>query len=458
MPRTACAIRCSFSTSANRTYPSPSGPKPLPGLTATCASRSSRSAKSCAGSSRGIARPDEHRRPRARNVPADPREPVTESVASPAVDLGHLGRPLACVAQRDRRGDLQRLEAAVIEVRLETRERTDHVGAAEQERHAPAGEREALRERVVLDGDLARALALEDRRRPVAVVREVGIREVVHEHDLALPREVDEALQVVEARARRRRVVRKRAEQHTRPRLGSEPRLLDAGREVDARPHRHARDRRTGEARREEMNRIARARHERDVARPEQHPEQMHEPLLRAEGHRRLRLRIELDAVPVTVEVADRLTQLRQAATRRVAVVARKERGLAQLLDGDLGRRHVGIAEAEVDHILARTPQLELQPLDLGERIRRQGVDPAEVRHAADRRKAPSASRTATTSPITTSAGVGAWAAAAPIAPSGATITCSSSVVPRETTAAGPRRPASRRRARRRRDPTPGSR
>jgi hypothetical protein len=48
-----------------------------------------------------------------------------------------------------------------------------------------------------------------------------------------------------------------------------------------------------------------------------------------------------------------------------------------------------------------------------------------------------SASRIATTSPITTSAGVGASAAAAPIDPSGATITCSSSVVPHETTAAG---------------------
>ena len=101
------------------------------------------------------------------------------------------------------------------------------------------------------------------------------------------------------------------------------------------------------------------------------------------------------------------------------------------------GGGDVGIAEAEVDHVLARAPQLELQPLDLGEGIRRQGVDPAKVRHAADRRKAPSASRTATTSPITTSAGVGQSAAAAPIAPSGATTTCSSSVVPHETTAAG---------------------
>jgi hypothetical protein len=40
-PATPWPIRCSFSTSANRTCPSPSAPKPMPGLTATRASRAS---------------------------------------------------------------------------------------------------------------------------------------------------------------------------------------------------------------------------------------------------------------------------------------------------------------------------------------------------------------------------------------------------------------------------------
>src|SRR5207237_3758485 len=34
-PRAACLIRCSFSTMAMRTYPSPCSPKPTPGETAT---------------------------------------------------------------------------------------------------------------------------------------------------------------------------------------------------------------------------------------------------------------------------------------------------------------------------------------------------------------------------------------------------------------------------------------
>ena len=38
MWRTACWIRCSFSTSANRMKPSPPGPKPEPGEIATFAS------------------------------------------------------------------------------------------------------------------------------------------------------------------------------------------------------------------------------------------------------------------------------------------------------------------------------------------------------------------------------------------------------------------------------------
>ena len=46
MLRTAWPIRCSFSTSAKRTKPSPPGPKPTPGLTATFASRVSMVANS----------------------------------------------------------------------------------------------------------------------------------------------------------------------------------------------------------------------------------------------------------------------------------------------------------------------------------------------------------------------------------------------------------------------------
>ena len=84
------------------------------------------------------------------------------------------------------------------------RERGDDLGVADEEAHAPAGHRERLRERVQLDRDVLRARHLQDRRRLVAVEAEVGVREVVHDDDLALACELDEPLheRVVDARGR----------------------------------------------------------------------------------------------------------------------------------------------------------------------------------------------------------------------------------------------------------------
>ena len=257
------------------------------------------------------------------------------------------------------------------------------------ERDAPAGEREAFRERVQLDRHLPCALALEDRRRHVAVESEVRVREVVHQHELALAREVHEPLEHAEVGARRRRIVRKRAEQDPRPWLGREPRLLHTRHEVDVGPHGDAGDRGAREAGREEVDRIARARHERDVTRAEQHPQEVHEALLRSERQRRLSLRIQLDAVALAIQIADRFAELRQAAARGVAMVARQERCLAQLLDGDLRRRHVRVPEAEVDHVLAGTAELELEALDLGEGVRRECVDAPKLHGGHPKRGGP---------------------------------------------------------------------
>ena len=142
----------------------------------------------------GDARPDEHRPARLRHVPADAREPVAERVAPAAVDLADVRRVLGRLAHRHGRGDLDRLERPVVEVRLQPRERRDDVGVPDDEADAPAGHREPLRQRVELDRDLARALGREDRGRFVPVERDVGIGEVVHDDDRALASEVDELL------------------------------------------------------------------------------------------------------------------------------------------------------------------------------------------------------------------------------------------------------------------------
>ena len=96
----------------------------------------------------------------------------------------------------------------------------------------------------------------------------------------------------------------------------------------------------------------------------------MREALLGADRRHRLRLGIELDAEAVGVQVADRGAQLRDAAARRVAVVARLRRRLRQLVDGRGRGGQVGVPEAEVDHVLARAAQLELQLLGDREDVR----------------------------------------------------------------------------------------
>ncbi len=53
--------------------------------------------------------------------------------------------------------------------------------------------------------------------------------------------------------------------------------------------------------------------------------------------------------------------------------------GLAQLVDDVLGRGHVGVAHAEVDHVHALATQLGLDAVDLFENVRRQALDTMEV-------------------------------------------------------------------------------
>ena len=63
-------------------------------------------------------------------------------------------------------------------------------------------------------------------------------------------------------------------------------------------------------------------------------------------------------------------------------------RRLAELLDGDLRRGDVGVAEAEIDHVRPCPPCLDLQPVDDREDVRRQVGDAAEL-HRGQRYSAP---------------------------------------------------------------------
>ena len=83
----------------------------------------------------------------------------------------------------------------------------------------------------------------------------------------------------------------------------------------------------------------------------------------------RLRSRSRGHAELAAVEIRDRETQLRDALARRVAMVAGIVHSFGQLLDRHGRRRDVGIAEREVDHVFAGSPELHLERVDLGEHI-----------------------------------------------------------------------------------------
>ena len=195
----------------------------------------------------------------------------------------------------------------------------------------------------------------------------------MHDERLVLARQRHEPFHEAEVDHARRRVVGERDDEHTRARTRVRERIGEPVVEIVVAPAEldldHAR---TGEDGREEVDRIRRRGHDRRVAGLHEHPHQMREPFLGADRGDRLRLGIELDAEPVPVEVADRLAQLRDPAARRVAVVVRLRGCLGQLLDHRRRRGEVGVAEAEVDDVVTRAPQLQLQLLGHREDVRRE--------------------------------------------------------------------------------------
>ena len=143
--------------------------------------------------------------------------------------------------------------------------------------------------------------------------------------------------------------------------------------------HRHLAQVRAGEQRPVDVDRVARAGDDGGVAVLQQHPHEVAEALLGADGVRDLELGVELDTPPALVERGDGLAQLGQAPRHRVAVVAADAGGLGQLLDRDLRRGDVRVAEAQVDHVHAGSPRLHLQVVDDREDVGREVGDPTEL-------------------------------------------------------------------------------
>ena len=229
------------------------------------------------------------------------------------------------------------------------------------------------------DGDIGGTGGLQDGRRPVAVERNVGIGEVVHDEHLVATGEVHHPLHEVQVHTRRGRVVRER--QDDDPRFGPRvlPALLQHHVEVVADRERDLAHLRSGEQRREEVYGVRGRRHQNRVSGLQQHPHQVRQPLLGTDRVDDLRLGVQLHTETSQVEVGHGPAELGDTTAERVAMVAGISRGLGQLLHGNVGRRQVGVAEPQVDNVLPAAATLHLEPIDDREDVRGQVGDAPEL-------------------------------------------------------------------------------
>ncbi len=211
MPRVAWVMRCSFSTSeadvaiSGRAESDPGADRDL-GLVEQVDGECERSHLDVLLGDLG---PEEHRSEGLLDRPPGPFEACHEGVPTVPVGRDDLRYVVITFIEGDDRSDLDGLERAVVEIRLELAERRHHLGVPDDEADPPSRHRVTLGERVQLDADVHGTRHLEEARRLVSVEGDIGVREVVDQHDLVFLGERDEALEEPDIDDRRGRVVRK---------------------------------------------------------------------------------------------------------------------------------------------------------------------------------------------------------------------------------------------------------
>ena len=191
--------------------------------------------------------------------------------------------------------------------------------------------------------------------------------------------EVHDPLHEIQIDAGRRRVVGERQEDDA----GLGPRVLPALpqhlTEIVADRQGHLTDLRSREERSVEVDGVRRGRNQDRVTGLEQHPHQMREPFLGADGVDDLRLRVEFHPELAQVEVRDGTPELGNSPAERVAVVSRVAGRLGQLLHRHVGRWQIRVPDSDVDDVLAAAAALHLQPVNHGEDVGREVADAAEL-------------------------------------------------------------------------------
>ena len=183
----------------------------------------------------------------------------------------------------------------------------------------------------------------------------------------------------IEVGDQRRRVGRVVQDKGHRLRHRMHDRALERRQERRVRYDGHGAHGAAGDDKAELVDRIGRARHQDDVAGRRDRLGQVGQALLGAQRHNRLVLGIDLDAEAARVVGGQSAPQTGNAARVRVAVGAPVLHRLDQLGDDVRRRRHVGIAHAEVDDVVAGGASLRLHRVDFGEYVRGQPLDAIEL-------------------------------------------------------------------------------
>ena len=146
--------------------------------------------------------------------------------------------------------------------------------------------------------------------------------------------------------------------------------FLDRGRSR----HRDVAYRTAGDDEAVRMDRIARVGHQHRVPGRGDGLREVGEALLRTERHNHFRFRIEVDVEAALVVRSLRLAKPRDTARGRVAVRARVGGGFRELGHDVRRGGQVGIAHAEIDHVLAGSARARLHGVHFREHVRRQAL------------------------------------------------------------------------------------
>ena len=308
-------------------------------------------------------------------LPADAGEALIEGVTALAVDghlLFHVG--MVVVFEGDFAGDLDGVELPRVNIAFDLSERGDDGGVAGGPADTPSGHVETLGKRVELDGDIHGAVDFENALGRFFEV-DFAVGEVVGDDPAVLVCQSDGLL-----------VKGKRSSSGSgiigivQPdKLGF---LLDifrngveVGEEVVFFEQRHDVGLAAGENSACIVNGVGGLWDEHDVAVVDDGEREVGEAVLGADGRENLRVRVDIDMESFLHESRRRLTESGNAFIEGIAMIFGIVDSLGHLINDELVRRQVGIADAEVDDVLAGSQKRAFFLIDLNEKVRRKSLE-----------------------------------------------------------------------------------